>query len=265
MFTKILFKTLYCGLFAVCLAACNLPAQTQNASSLTQSDNLLSTAQPGQDFCANALFPVKKGAVWTYTNSSETFGSSTFTTTITDVRANSFTMATQIEQNSPMQEWTCNPDGLLAMSFGSEPSVLDFASEGISGDLSSSNVTGVTIPANVQPGAQWPYKMDVSGHITQTSSNLNADAKGSVSTAFQAIGTESVTVPAGTFQAMKIQAKSTFNITTDFHGLGIPLSFAVDSMFWFAPGVGLVKSYQSSGIGGTNYTAATELQSFNVP
>ncbi len=266
MFTKTPAKIFYCGLVALCLAACNLPAQTQDASTITQAENLVATtAVPAQDLCANALFPVKKGAIWTYTNTSSALGSSSFTTTITDVRADGFTMATQLDQNNPTQEWTCNPDGLVALSFGSDASVLDFTTEGISGDLAASNVSGVTIPANVQPGVKWPYNMDVSGHITQTSNNISADANGTVSTALQAVGTESVTVPAGTFQTTKIQATSTINVTTSFRGLGIPLSFAVNSTIWFAPGVGWVKAEESSSIAGTNYSATTELQSYNIP
>ncbi len=263
MYPTIRAKIVFCGLVALSLAACNLPAQSQNASA--QSDNQIPTALPGQELCTNTLFPVKKGAVWTYATSSETLGTSTFTSTITDVRADGFTTTTQVGQDSATQEWSCTPDGLLALSFGNGVSVLDFATQGISGNLSASNVSGITIPANIQPGAKWQYNMDVSGNIKQTSNNISANANGKVVTDAQAMGIESITVPAGTFQATKIQATSNFNLITDFFGLGIPFSFSINSTFWLAPGVGLVRSDQDTTIVGTAYSASTALQSYNVP
>ena len=265
MFTNTSAKMLYYGLVALCLAACNLPVQAPVVSTFTQANELIATTAPRENLCANALFPVKKGAVWTYSNSSQTFGASSLTITITDVRLDGFTMVTKVGQDSPTQEWTCSPDGLLALSFGSGASVLDFATQGISGALAASNVSGITIPANVQPGMKWTYNVDVSGNITQTSNNMSANAKGTVQNNLQAVDIESVTVPAGTFQATKVQATSTFNVTANYHGLGIPLSLTINSTFWFAPGVGLVQSQENTSIAGTTYSASTELQSYNIP
>ena len=172
-------------------------------------------------------------------------------------------MTTSFEDGSSVgQDWDCKPEGLMARSLGSgQP--MGFSMPGVEAKLSTSNPTGATLPANVQPGMKWPYSIDVTGTLSQGA--LSADLKGGVTTEFQAVGMEQVTVPAGTFDAMKVQGVSTFKVSINYGGLALPITSVVNSTFWFAPGVGWVKSTESGELVGTAFKETTELQSYNIP
>jgi hypothetical protein len=81
----------------------------------------------------------------------------------------------------------------------------------------------------------------------------------------QEIGTESVTVPAGTFDAIKIQASSTVEILVPFGNEQVPMKYSGTSITWYAPGVGFVKSIENWDLGSAPYTATTELQTYVIP
>jgi hypothetical protein len=81
----------------------------------------------------------------------------------------------------------------------------------------------------------------------------------------QEMGKETVTVPAGTFEAVKFQATSLVQITADFQGLQVPVTMNGTSLIWYAPGVGYIKSVENSDFSGTPFTSTTELQSYSLP
>ena len=60
-------------------------------------------------------------------------------------------------------------------------------------------------------------------------------------------GKESVTTPAGTWEAYKISYNSQFNVEVGSTGRGIPMNFKITE--WFVPGFGIVKSetYNNNG------------------
>ncbi len=222
------------------------------------------TPTPSAGPCSNSLSPVSDGATWTYTNTTQDSTPWSFSTTITSVRPDGFTMTTKLPDGTTAdQEWDCNSQGLLPLTPGAGQPALGLSVEGIKLDLTTSNPRGVTVPVSVQPGMTWNYGLDLEGTLAQ--GNLSASIKGTVDTAFNAVGMESVTVPAGTFNAMKIQGASTFNVTANYSGLGIPLTAVVNSTFWFAPGVGLIKSTQSGQLVGISMNSSTELQSYSLP
>jgi len=79
---------------------------------------------------------------------------------------------------------------------------------------------------------------------------------------FKAIGLESVTVPAGTFNAMKIQINVTSQTTTASRTNNI----VVDGFEWFVPGVGAVKSSVGVKVNGTTYPGTDDqMQSYHIP
>ncbi len=214
--------------------------------------------------CANNLVPVKLGATWTYTNNSGTADAEQFTATIVGIRPDGFTVELS-SQGTPAinQEWSCKPEGLLASALGSGQNALGLSVAGIQANLTTSNATGILLPANVQQGTQWTYGLDLSGRLSQ--GNLAADLTGNIATAMQATGTESVTVPAGTFDAMKVQGTSTFKIMAGYQGISIPVTSVVNLTFWFAPGVGWIKATESGELVGTAFSNTTELQSYTIP
>ncbi len=151
----------------------------------------------------------------------------------------------------------------MALSLGAGQTALGLSLAGVHANLTTSNATGITLPPDVQPGMKWPSEIGVTGSLAEGS--LSAQVAGSISTQFAAIGTETVTVPAGTFNAMKIEGTSTIKVAANYHGLSLPITSVVKTAFWFAPGVGWIKSTESGELAGTAVSAATELQSYSIP
>ncbi len=270
MRTKTINKSLIPTILAIALTACNaaLPAPTatsqptSNPPSATQPAETPAATPIGTGLCANTLAPVKVGATWTYRNTGGPISPSSFTTTMTAVRPDGFTTSTKIADGpSADQDWACKPEGLVALGTGQTALALEL--QGIKVDLSASNMTGVTLPAKVEAGMKWPYGFDIDGSLSQ--GNLSATVKGNVATAFQAIGTESVTVPAGTFDAMKVESVSTLSVTANYQGIPLPLTATLNTTFWFAPGVGWVKSIETGEFLATSLNSTTELQSYTIP
>jgi hypothetical protein len=212
--------------------------------------------------CTNGLYPVVKGATWTYASTGGPAGSFTYTDTITDVGPDRFTLTSQFNQLTRTQEWACKPEGLTALQLGGSAAGVVTASD-VSVQLTTANVQGITIPAHVAAGDRWPYSLDFEG--TAEVAGASAEEKGSASFQFTAAGMEPVTVPAGTFDAMKIEIESTFDIQITLQGFSAPTTITGHSTVWYAPGVGMIKSMDVGQANGNTFTATTELQSYTIP
>ncbi len=216
-----------------------------------------------QELCANPLFPIKVGATWTYSNTGGPGGTIIFTDMIRDVRAQGFTLTTQFNDLIRTQEWACLQEGLLTLTFNGG-SAVGLSMQGMTAEFTTSNASGITIPADIQPGQEWTYSLDISGDIILPDGN-RAQAEGTINMPMRALGMESVTVPAGTFEAMRIETNPTFDITANYLGFSIPLTLTGQIALWLSPGVGWVKSTESGEFGGSAFSSTTELQSFIIP
>ncbi len=273
---KIVFSLL---LTIVFLAACAPPANfpqvqpqvsptafpsTNTAEPATQTPVPSTSGTPvtGAGLCANAFYPVRQGAAWNYKSTGSPAGDYGFTDTITSVRADGFSLSTQSGNLTFTQEWACKPEGLVALQFGGAPAAL-LSAQGVQLEVQASNVSGVTFPSQIKAGDQWQHSLDLQGNVTVA--NQSGSAKGNAQNNFTAVGMESVTVPAGTFEAMKIQVNPTINMTASYKGLSLPVKFTAAYTYWFAQGVGWVKASGTGNIAGTSFSETIELQSFNVP
>src|SRR5512140_437106 len=104
------------ALLSACGPAAGAPANTnppQNtASTPTTVPAATPTAATGAGLCANPLVPVMQGATWTYTTTAGSEKPFSFSTTITSVRQDGFTVATKFDDNTIAdQEWACKPEG----------------------------------------------------------------------------------------------------------------------------------------------------------
>ena len=99
--------------------------------------------------------------------------------------------------------------------------------------------------------------MDIAGQT--------AEAEGDTIYNYTAIGVESVSVPAGTFEAMKVEVVTTVNINATFQGTTVPVTFTSTTTSWFAQGVGWVKSDSVSDFGDISTSESIELVSYNIP
>jgi hypothetical protein len=129
--------------------------------------------------------------------------------------------------------------------------------------LDVSNVSGITFPASIMPGDQWSHGMEFTGKITVA--NEEIDATGNAQSSFTAVSVESVTVPAGTFDALKIRVDTTINISGVFNGVSFPVTVTSSYDYWFDQGVGWIKANGTGNAGGDAFTETIELQSYNIP
>ena len=238
-----------------------VPTETAVAPTVTTEGVVKPPAAEGS-LCTNAYYPVRDDATWTYKSTGGPAGEYSFTDTITAVRADGFTLSTQIGDLTRTQEWTCGPEGLAALQLGGAPAAM-LNAQNIQLDLNISNASGVTFPREITPGDLWQQNLDVEGNVKVA--NEEGAAKGTAQMSFNAVGNESVTVPAGTFEALKIEIDTTLNVNVAYQGLSLPVTFSGSHTYWFVQNVGWVKATGTGSVFGTSFTETTELQSYNIP
>jgi len=267
------------GILAVLysVTACSLPGSSSADETVSVGETAVGESGSGDEsvmvteeplpteesgLCANAYYPVREGATWNYTITSDFAGDQNWTDTISSVRDDGFTLTSVYDELTRTQEWACKPEGLLALQMGGGPAgTLTMSAAQLT--VETQNVTGVTYPAELSAGSQWSQShefmgtMDIAGQAAEAEGNEQAD--------FTAIGVESVTVPAGTFDAMKVEVQTTININSTFQGVTIPVTFTGTTTSWYAHGVGWVKSVSTGEFGGITSSETTELQSYSIP
>jgi hypothetical protein len=248
----------------ISLTACG----TNNTNNPNAALPILQTSDPNtsptlSEICDNILYPTTQGATWVYVSSGGPSGSFNYTNSITQVRADGFTLSSQFTDLTRTQEWACQPDGLRALQLGGG-SAAGISLQGMTADLITSEITGISIPQTVRSGMEWQYSLKLQGTVAMPG-DQQAQSNGAYSASMKELGKETVTVPAGTFEAIKIQSNSEVDIMAVFEGIEVPVKFNGTTITWYAPGVGYVKSVENGDFGGTAFSATTELQSYNIP
>jgi hypothetical protein len=212
----------------------------------------------GTGQCANPYYPVREGATWSYQGTSSLTEPYTFTDTISSVRADGFTLTTEFDGLTRTQEWACKPEGILAIEMGG-----GLTTSQTNLTVETQSASGVTFPAEIEAGDTWSHSIQFTG--TMDIAGQSGEAEGSTQSDFTALGVESVAVPAGTFEAMKVQVQTTFEATVNFQGLSIPVTLTTTTISWYAEGVGWLKSDSSGDFMGQAYTDTIELGSYSLP
>jgi hypothetical protein len=259
---KELLRTTSLILLVVSLTACGTATPEPTALPVDPGGGAIATAQPG-DPCANEYFPVKNNATYTYSSTGSPSGSYSFTRTITNVRADGFTLDTKFKNQDVLQEWSCKPEGLVPTQLGATDATSILAFEKFTG-LTAANVTGLVIPPAITPGAEWNYALDISGTEKVKEGNA-ATMTGRVAINYIAGNRESVTVPAGTFDAIAIEVNTVIDFNVVSGGNVIKLSVDSTYTIWYAPGVGWVKSNGYGKLGGQDYVETIVLDSYTIP
>jgi len=271
-------RTMFSLLVTIVFAtACSLPANSptpepQTTEPPTSQATAPATEAPitsdggmpvtGEGLCANAYYPVRQGATWSYKSAGSSAGEYSFTDTISAVREDGFTLSTQFGDLTRTQEWACQAEGLVALQFGGAPAA-NLSAQNMELNLEVTNVSGVTFPNEISAGDQWQHNLDLEGKMTIA--GQEGTATGNSQTSFTAVGEESVTVPAGTFNAMKIQVDTTMNMNVSYQGLAVPVAFSMTYNYWFVQGVGWVKAAGSGSAAGAAFNETIELQSYSIP
>lgn len=194
------------------------------------------------DECDNPFYPVVNGAAWEYAISTGT--QATHTMAISEDKV--FTLTVKGDDSTFTLKGQCTKDGIILMDVPGVSSTYS-DSERRGSTLTTQNVQGVILPNDVQAGDDWTQIISITGASSDGEVTLSATIK----TSYTALGYEQVTVPAGTFYALKVEQNGTMTMNNTG-------SFDTHGFIWYAQGVGTVKS----GLDGT-YTS--ELTAYNIP
>lgn len=253
-------------LLAITLTACG-GGPTPTALPVDQptpvADAVAPTPQP--DPCGNPYFPVRNRVTHDYSSSGSSAGVYKFRTVVSNAKPEGFTVTTKFNKVTHTLNWECRPEGIVAMGLG----LTDAASSLAIGqftNFTASNIAGVSIPANLAPGLEWTYALDLQGTELVKEGQPAGAMTGHVSMTFKAGNTENVTVPAGAFDAIAIEVKtiSEFRITTA-SGQNQKITSRTTYTVWYAPGVGWVKSNGSGSLNGQKYFETIVLESYKIP
>jgi hypothetical protein len=214
------------------------------------------------EICKNNLLPVVQGATWTYLTTGGPNGDFTYSDTITETRTDGFTLTSQFPSLSLTQDWICSSEGLIARQLGGGTTA-SVSMQNMITNFKTLEVSGLSIPANITPGMQWKYNLLMEGSVAMPGENTQSP--GTFNLTMQEMGRESVTVPAGNFEAIKLQATFEAQIDVDFQGSPVPYTVHGSSIVWYAPDVGFIKSIENIDFSGTSFTSNTELQAYNLP
>jgi hypothetical protein len=203
------------------------------------------------------------GATHTY-SSSGADTPFTFTGTITDVRADGFTLSSDFGELIRTQEWQCTAEGIVSMQFTGGASAA-LQTSGMTGVFETVNVTGVSMPHGVAPGDSWSQSFDITGQIDM-SNGTTATATGSAVYNFTAIGMEQIGTNVGSFNALRIDSTLAVTIEANYEGIVIPISLTSNASSWYAEGVGWVKTEDVSTLeGGGSFNYTIDLDSYVIP
>lgn len=202
------------------------------------------------ELCDNDFFPSDDDATWVFKGNNSKTGAYSRTDTVTDSRGDGFTILTKLKDISYTQEFTCTEAGLINL----EPAQGDFAAlfSGPNGMIAvkREHNSGLTIPRDIVPESTWQQLLG--WRIN------NPASTGSYTYYYTAMGLEVVTVPAGTFDAMRIDV--TINAQVDTPGR---MTWTYSNSIWLARDIGLVKSDGSSNLRGVEFTDTLELESYD--
>ncbi len=178
-------------------------------------------ASAGQ--CDNPYYPVVDGATWVY----DMGDLPQVAHTMSVEEEGKFKIAMTDADSAAVLEGECTEEGIILMDRGMEGSF--FSGDGSSSTNSTSR-TGVTLPNDLKVGSAWTQTIDIIAEGGEDGDTLTAN----IITNYNVVGTETVTVPAGTFEALKIEQSGSMTM------MGQEL--LTQGTLWYAEGVGNVKA-----------------------
>lgn len=186
--------------------------------------------------CDHPYYPVREGWVWTYKSSTD---GKTYTSSQSNVSDSGFTSIMNFSNVTVENRWRCNANGLASLEYGG---VNSGQNQQIKMETVSSK--GVAIPAGLGVGSSWEYSYTIKGNMPSQGGTMTGES----TVTNKVVGQETVKVPAGTFQAYKVESTFTtkMNMTISGKQVSLPAN-SFKSTVWYARGVGMVKSVSEVG------------------
>ncbi len=136
-------------------------------------------------------------------------------------------------------------------------------SEGSSATFETTQVVGVTLPSDVKPGDSWSQTFNITGIQTLPDGKV-ADSQGTATSNYTAIGLEMVTVPAGSFEALRVEVDFGMEVEITMEGISVPFSMTSSGPMWYAEGVGWVRSESIGTLFGETVDEILVLDAFSL-
>jgi hypothetical protein len=241
------------------MLACSLPGRAiPAAAEPTSSPSGAPSSSSAGGACDNPLYPVAVGVTWSYSTTSTVLGD--FTRSILAVTANGFTDQDVFSGGiTRTGEWNCDHGALITLQPDAGPSGVVQANN-ITAEFHTTDMSGVTLPATVDAGTSWTQNFTIEG--VESIGGQDIPAKNETAYSCTGGGTESVTVPAGTFDAVRMNCTTDMTITVTMNGVDVPTAITNTSTLWYAPGIGLVKS---DNVISTGENRTIELTAYTIP
>jgi hypothetical protein len=238
------------------LSACG-SAQSEPTTAAIEATLSASTSTPeatsppaagADEECSNDYFPVDEGSTWRYSSESDGGGAQERTSTIASTTEDGFTVEIGLASGARFViEWSCSDGDLTQLT----PAATLYISSGQAG-VTTTNHSGVTLPADLDATESWME----SGEWSVASGDTTF--LGSYTSDNTTVGTEVVSVPFGTFEAMRVEATAEGTL----NGEPTPECHITQ---WWAKDVGLVRQETACPVGGQSMTEVVELLSYEAP
>lgn len=230
------------------------PAPRDGASTSTPS-----TPSPAPSASAGACdFPYLPLRAGYKANYNSQFGGrdSSYTMSVNSVSGNGANVVYKVNDITVNHDLNCE-DGLIT-----EQGYLDLGSiaGGTRSNIRTNRVEGSIMPRDVHVGSEWSSKYDITMDYNNPQLGIT-QVNSIIETARKAVAMERVTVPAGSFNALKVENKYKMTITVPNATFPIP-PIEFTSVEWWVEGKGMVKT-QSSDTRLGNWS--TEAQSITAP
>jgi hypothetical protein len=239
-------------------------AQTQVVAMLTPAATdavvVPTSVSSSNGDCDNPLYPVVAGATWSYAMTGPL--PDTFTRSISALTSNGFTDQDVFGSGTTRTgQWTCDAGTLVALDPGGGSGfTANVQAVGLDSNFQTTYTDGVTFPAEIEPGTSWTQNFTIEG--VQNLNGQEVLSKNETAYNCTAGDYETVTVPAGTFEAIRVDCQVNIIITITMAGMDIPTNVNSTTTAWHAQGVGMVKSVSNQD---TDLSTSIELTAYNIP
>ncbi|MBP9869352.1 hypothetical protein KBC59_02240 [Patescibacteria group bacterium] len=243
LFHKIVAASSALALLGAGCGAAPESAQESRPSAASMEANTL--ASGSIDGCTHEYLPLKNGHSITYV-SRMAGKDSTFTYAVKNVSGKKATIEYDFGNASKIEiEFECSEDGIRALS------QVDF-SKAFGGPIASAtsktkSASGELVPKDFHVGSAWSQTFESEAEIeNEAMKNMGMSKFTTIMKMdHKAVGEESVTVPAGTYTAIKVETDMT--ITTKFSPTAAPTESKMKTTAYWVKGIGMVKSVSGEG------------------
>jgi hypothetical protein len=242
-------------LTSVLLSSCNLSnRQTIPTQTLTPTSVIveaLSTPTPVPSLCDNLYFPNAIGDTWEYAGNNTAMGAYSRTDTISNSGEKSFSLQSSVSGATSMVDYSCTEAGLVSTNPIQQyvGPLLSALNAQVKINLVSNS--GISLPAKINPGDSWQQiaQFDASSASYSTNGRLVFN--------YTAVGYENITVPSGSYNAMRVDTI----IRIEISSFRI-LAGTYEMTTWMAPNVGIIKSQGTSHVSNVDFSDSLELTRF---